>query len=153
MPGLKFESNIGRIVKRVEARIDALAPQSPEMRQAMTRIGTLLQTQTKINIRQHGLIDTGRLIKSIRFEHFVKSGTQGIRIGSFAVPYAAAHEFGARMGVTIPAHTRRTPSGGTAAVRAHTRQMNIRERSYLRKAVKKHKTRVINILRQATRPE
>lgn len=56
----------------------------------------MIAARAKFNIRRQGIVDTGRLLNSIRFEFFSEGDVAGIRIGSFGVPYAAMHEFGGR---------------------------------------------------------
>lgn len=47
-----------------------------------------------MNLRRKGMIDTGRLINSVRYEIYTKGQSVGVNIGSFGTPYAAIHEFG-----------------------------------------------------------
>jgi len=94
----------------------------------------------KMNARRGGdppagkaIYDTGNLIKSIRYEHYSSNDIEGVKVGSFGVPYAAVHEFGFHGSVTVREHLRLG-----FKVRQHSRQMNIRARPYIRPAVTKH---------------
>lgn len=78
-----------RMIHRMTAglTIDASSPKGQEM---LHRIGMLVVAQTKLNIRQQGLIDQGGLLNSIRYE----ITSEGLEVGSYGVPYAATHEYG-----------------------------------------------------------
>lgn len=82
------------IENRIAMRIRRFQPGSPELKEALMRIGFLVESQAKLNIRRIGAIDTGRLFNSIRSEFYQNGDHVGIRIGSFGVPYASLHEFG-----------------------------------------------------------
>lgn len=144
------------LVARLQARIEAASQGSPQMRAALTRIGLMVASQTILNVRNQRLIDTGRLINSIRYELFSANGGAGVRIGSFGVPYAAVHEFGYQGPAHVRAHTRRmTQAFGRnvepreISVGPHTRFLNIRKRPYLRPAVRKHQSLIIDLIREA----
>lgn len=122
----------------------------------LVRIGVILQSQIKLNIRQVGLIDMGSLLNSIRFELYKQGNAQGVKVGSYGIPYAAAHEFGFQGVVTKKAHFRTitksfgvTHEAKTIAVRQHSSKMNVRKRPYIRPAVEKHKTYIIDLIREA----
>lgn len=136
--------NTRELIARIQAVTSSLAPSSPRLNEALTRIGLYVTSVAKMNVRREGLIDTGRLLNSIRYEFFREGSTQGIRVGSFNVPYAAVHEFGFHGTQSVRAHQRR---GGN--VRAHSRVMNIRERAFLRPAIKTTQTFVIDTIRAA----
>ena len=136
----------GVLEERIKRRINRLAPGSPELIQALLRIGILLESETKLNIRRKRIIDTGTLLNSIRHELFKDGSRVGVKVGSFGVPYAAVHEFGFKGTVHVRGHQRRG-----AGVRGHARRVNIRARPYLRPAVKKHHGRIIEILRELLR--
>ncbi len=132
-----------RLVKRIEKTIKDLSPGREALKSSLTRIGLLVSAQTSLNIRREGLIDTGRLINSIRYELYQDGDTAGVLVGSFGVPYAAVHEFGFKGNVNVRAHQRlvRNVFGKSVTphkieVRQHSRKMNIRAKFYLRNAVK-----------------
>jgi phage gpG-like protein len=149
--------NVGELIERIQAQTAALAPGSPQLREAYTRIGLYVTALTKLNVRRQGLIDTGRLINSIRYEFFKEGPIEGVQIGSFNVPYAAVHEFGYRGLQRIPAHPRtitqafgRPINPTTVTVRDHSRQVNIRMRPFLRPAITTSRLFIIDTLRAAT---
>ena len=80
--------------KRIRDRINKFAPGDPRLKEALFRIGYLLEGQAKINIRNNGLIDTGRLSNSIGFEVERRGDVTALTLGSRGIPYAAIHEFG-----------------------------------------------------------
>lgn len=136
--------NTGELIVRIQAQTAALAPGSPVLKEAFTRIGLYVSAVAKINVRRRGLIDTGRLINSVRHEFFKDGDVEGIKVGSFNVPYAAVHEFGYRGYVNVKAHSRL----GRPVV-GHTRQVNIPPRPYLRPAISTSRTFIIDTLRAA----
>lgn len=125
--------------KGLKARLESLKVEQSKINRALVRIGLLVSSKAKLNIRKEGLIDTGYLLNSIRYE--IKANT--VSVGSFGARYAAVHEFGFRGRVVIPAHTRQG-----VAVRSHTRQMNILGRPYLRPALEDSNLKIINIIRE-----
>ena len=147
--------NTGDLIKRIQTQTSKMAPGSPHLKEALTRIGLYVSALAKINVRRHGLIDTGRLINSLRYEFFKKGSIEGVQIGSFNVPYAAVHEFGYRGTQRVPSFSRtQTQAFGrpmdpkTVVVQEHSRQMNIRKRAFLRPAVTTSRTFIIDTLRQ-----
>jgi len=135
------------LIKRLKDRERAFKFSSPEMKKAMTAIGSVVMSQTIQNIRQRKLVDRGHLMNSISYKLFNKDNVDGVMIGSFGIPYAAIHEFGFKGLVQVREHLRRN-----SRVRAHGRNMNVPARPYLRPAVEKHKDLIINIIRQAVKP-
>lgn len=146
---MRVTANLGRLVARIAAQQTKLEGDSPELRSALTAIGLVVSSTAKINVRRRGLIDTGNLLNSIRFQLTVDGPVAGVEIGSFGVPYARVHEFGWRGVVVVRGHTRRTPSGGTTQVRPHQARRNIRERPYLRPAVLARRGYIIDTMRRA----
>lgn len=118
------------------------------------RIGNLLVLQTKVNIKRAGLIDTGRLLNSIDYKARSVKSRLRIEFGSYAVRYAAVHEFGFHGMVTIPAH-RRTRAGKTHNVRAYTRNMNTNPVTssgmdgYIRPSLVQRRSQILKILLEA----
>ena len=149
--------NTNQLIKRIQARTKGLSPDSPALNQALTRIGLYITAVAKLNVRGQNLIDTGRLLNSIRYEFFRDGTNVGIRVGSFNVPYAAVHEFGFHGSQNVPAHSRlMTTAFGRKVkdprrieVAAHSRVMNIRARPYLRPAIRTTGTFVLDTLRAA----
>ena len=125
-----------------------------EIKKKAIRIGNLLVLQTKVNIKRAGLIDTGRLLNSIDYKARSVKNRLRIEFGSYAVRYAAVHEFGFHGMVTIPAHSR-TRAGKTHNVRAHTRNMNTNPVTssgmdgYIRPSLVQRRSQILKILLEA----
>lgn len=94
MPKPTLENLTTILEIRIKKHLEKYGPDSPELKEALIRIGLLLENEAKLNARRQGIVDTGRLINSIRSEFFRTKTSAGIRFGSFGVPYAAMHEFG-----------------------------------------------------------
>lgn len=73
------------------------------------------------------LVDSGRLIRSIRVRYTTKDS---VPYGT-DVPYAKANNEGLRAGVTIKAHSRKSKSGKSAEVKSHTRNMRMPKRQFM----------------------
>jgi len=152
--------NLNLILSKLESQKEKVsAHKNPALKAALTRAALLITNQAKLNIRGHGLIDTGRLLNSLRYEFYKPDPeTIGVRIGSFGVPYAAAWEFGFNGSVMIRAHNRLMTqafgkpleSAVLARVRAHRRLINIPKKSYLKPAYEANKNRITNLISGAT---
>lgn len=146
--------NMRLIVDKLKKRRKEFGPDSDVIKKRLIRAALIITNQAKINIRRHGLIDTGRLINSLRWEFYRRGGVQGILIGSFGVPYAAFWEFGYHGIQRVRAHNRLiTRAFGKplkqsviARIRAHQRRRNEIGKPYLRPAYERHKERVTAIL-------
>ena len=147
MTGLGLE-----IERRILARIGKFGPDSPELREALLRIGLLVEAEAKITARRKGIVDTGRLINSIRHELYRTRTTAGVRVGSFGVPYAAMHEFGGPF-------TDRQRKAMFASLRDRGKLGPVRKegkgiiqgnrfvaRPFLRPSIIKHKSRIAEII-------
>jgi len=148
--------NTSELIHRIQARTENLAPDSPKLREAFDRIGLYVTAIAKLNVRRHGLIDTGRLINSLRYEYFRDGKVQGVQIGSFNVPYAAVHEFGYRGTVNVPTHQRTISQAfghqieqRTITVKGHSRNAMVKERAYLRPAILSSRVFIVDTLRAA----
>lgn len=151
-----IRSNVAEVIARLRQTTSKYAPNSPHLREALERIGMYVSSLAKMNVRRQGLIDTGRLINSIRYEFFMQGKNHGVRIGSFNVPYASVHEFGFKGTQRVPSHSRniskaygRKIDPRQVTVRQHSRRMNIPARPYLRPAFTKSRTFIIDTLRAA----
>lgn len=88
-----------RVIDRVRYSVQGVDPKSPQGQQLLHRIGLLLSSEMKLNIRRQGLIDQGFLLNSIGYE--VDGNT--VEVGSYGVVYAKVHEFGTvGKGGTLP---------------------------------------------------
>lgn len=152
MSKIVVNSLVSLIVARLQARIDSLQPGSPELLDAFRRIGVVMVSYAQMNIRRQGIIDTGRLLNSIRFEPFHSGTVTGIKIGSFGVPYAAMHEFG---GVFTPLMRRAMFANMARRSRPKGKDKNVisdgrfRARPYLIPAIQKAQPLTIDLLREA----
>jgi phage gpG-like protein len=91
---MTVKSNIDKLILSLEKRSARLKPDSPQLQEAFYRIGLRVTTQAKLNVRSQGIINTGRLYNSIKWEWYQNGRISGIQIGSFGIPYAAINEFG-----------------------------------------------------------
>lgn len=91
---MTVSSNIQSLVDAINERRRAMDPDSAETKAAFARIGAVLQAKIIMNIRSKGIVSSGTLLNSIRFEPYREGEIVGIRVGSFGVKYAAMHEFG-----------------------------------------------------------
>lgn len=107
-----------------------------ELRKAVERQSIKLSSKVKAQKLSGQVLNvrTGRLRRSINY----RIEEQGARITGYvgtAVEYAKEHEFGFKGIVNIREHLRRAKGGKPATVGAHSRNVNIRERSFLRSAL------------------
>ena len=146
--------NMRIVIDKLKKKRELVGPDSPAIKRAMIRVAMLITNQAKINIRRHGLFDTGRLINSLRWEFTRRNDILTIQIASFGVPYAAFWEFGYHGIMHVRSHNRLiTRAFGKplnqaviSRVRAHTRRRNQIAKPYLRPAYERHKGRVNEIL-------
>ena len=121
-----------------------------ELRSAVTRLSIKVQSSVKEDklTGQVLHVRTGTLRRSIN--RVVEEDERGIRatVGT-NVEYAAIHEYGFSGTVNVREHVRRTPSGGSATVSAHTREVNLPERSFLRSTLKDFEDEIQETLRAA----
>jgi len=152
--------NLGdEIERRILSRLKRLQPDSLELRETMLRIGILLETEMKFNIRRKQIVDTGRLLNSIKHEIYREGKDRiGVKVGSFGVPYAAQHEFGGpftdAQRRAMFASLRRTgrlrrERGSKGVIRGNY----FAARPFFRPAVQTHRKRVIDLLKQWMRNE
>jgi len=148
------EISMGQLGMTIQARIlDRLKvfnPGDPKLKETLLRIGLTLETQIKLNIRSQRLIDTGRLLNSIRHKFFTEGGVSGVTVGSFGVPYASVHEFGYNGPQNVRGHIRTVtqafgkPIEPTSyPVAGFTRQMRIPARPYMRPALDKQRNSIL----------
>ena len=147
-PG-QFQSELER---RLRARIRQLDPDNPRIHESLLRIGFLLESQVKLNIRRKRIIDTGRLLNPIRHELIKRGQIVGVQVGSFGVPYAAIHEFGGIMTDRMRRAMFWTlrQAGRLGRVRTSkgiVQGQTFMARPYLRPAVRMHRDRIVNIIR------
>ena len=119
------------LTARIQRKLKLLESGNPRLKEIMFRIGAKIEGEAKLNIRRAGLIDTGRLINSIRHFVFVKGQEVDLVVGSFAVPYAAVHEFGFNGSVNVSGFSRR----------GHNRREHVRTRRGSPQTVRAHEVR------------
>lgn len=144
------------LVKDLESRIDNLisrySPTDPKMKEALIRIGVMLEGEIKLNIRRKKIIDTGALFNSIKWK-FVQDG---IEVGSFGVPYAAIHEFGSKDVKDVQRRAMFASMRDAGKLDGARVSKNIldfsgptitfKARPFIRPAVKKKKKRIVKIM-------
>jgi phage gpG-like protein len=89
-----IRSDAKALEARIMAKLEKFLPQSEQSQKALFKIGVLLERKMKINAQSQKIRDTGALINSIKYE--IDGNT--LYVGSFGVPYAKYHEFGANLG-------------------------------------------------------
>jgi phage gpG-like protein len=89
--------NVFTMINNLQKTIERLSPDSPYLKAAMHRVGLYVVGLAKIEALRKGVISSGRLVNSLRYEFFRRGSVVGISIGSFGVPYAAMNEFGGRI--------------------------------------------------------
>ena len=138
--------------RRILTKIRRLGPDSIELRETLLKIGILLETEMKFNIRRKQMVDTGKLLNSIRHELFREQSVVGVRVGSFGVPYARMHEFGGpftdRQRRAMFASLRRTGKLKRDRVsKGIIRGNTFVGRPFMRPAVVKHRQRIVDLLK------
>lgn len=139
--------------RRIAMKIRKFEPDDPKLREVMLRIGFLVETHAKLNIRRYGAIDTGRLFNSIRSEFYQLGTKAGIRVGSFGVPYAAMNEFGGpftdrqRRAMFASLRERGKLQPGTGLGKGVIKGRRWRKRPYLRPAVVANSDKIIDLIR------
>jgi phage gpG-like protein len=139
--------------RRIAQRMRTFQPDDPKLKEAMLRIGFLIESHAKLNIRKHGAIDTGRLFNSIRTEFYRQNTKVGVRVGSFGVPYAAIHEFGGvftdrqRRAMFAALRDRGKLGPGKGIDKGVIQGNTFRKRPYLRPALVVNSDKIIDIIR------
>lgn len=134
-----------RVLIKLKSLENSLRPNSPLLKRGLADIGNLIANQAKLNIRAHGLIDTGRLINSVRWQILQRSQGLELQVGSFGVPYARLWEFGFKGDVRVRAHDRKLKNK-VSNVREHMRHVDIPGKPYLRPAFRLHSRRIAELL-------
>lgn len=129
---------------------------SPGIQNAMLRIAMMIIAKAKINVRRHRMVDTGRLINSLRWEFYRQGDTQGVYIGSFGVKYAAMNEFGGTVTerqrrAMFAAFGSRPKRAGKGIITRSGSEWRWRPRPYLRPALKDSQKYIIETIREYLR--
>lgn len=89
-----IRSDTKALEARIMAKLEKFLPQSEKSQKALFEIGILLERKMKTRAQAQKIRDKGDLINSIKYE--IDGNT--LYVGSFGVPYAKYHEFGANLG-------------------------------------------------------
>lgn len=144
--------NLGLVLEqRIMERLKRFAPGSEEMTKALTKIGVLIETETKLNIRRKKIIDLGALYNSVKYALFKSNSGGGVTVGSFGVPYAAIHEFGGpftdRQRKAMFANLRKRGKLNKGQSKGVIKGDRIIARPYLRPAIKRYRSEIVDIIR------
>lgn len=149
---MSVSSNTKTLVAKLQAKTAAMAPDSPQLKAALTSIGLYVSALAKVNARRQGVIARGALINSLRYEFFTSGSKQGVMVGSFGLVYAAMNEFG---GYVSPQMRRamfanmRKRGGGSRTSKNVIKGNHWRARPYLRPAVVSSQSFIVDTLRAA----
>jgi len=157
--------SIKNLIARIQKFQSVNDPNSPEVRQALIRIGTVLTAQMKLNVQRERIIRNGGLLNSIRYE-VVQSGSAAfVSVGSFGIKYAAMNEFGGpmsraqvrRMFVELKLegllNKSRAKGAGKGIVTVNADGSGFWEaRPFIRPALKTHAQFIIDTIRQIGKP-
>jgi hypothetical protein len=89
--------SIETAIARIKRMREATAPDSPQLRQALTRIGVRLAAQIRLNIRKEGIIDQGALFNSIDWKLGTTTDGAFLEVGTYGIKYAAMNEYGGKV--------------------------------------------------------
>ena len=129
------------ITMRSEQLVASLLGKSDQLHAAMVRVMNRLSIEVQGQVKSDKLtgqvlhVRSGTLRRSINRD-VQDDGTNVTATVGTNVRYARVHEYGFDGSVDVRSFSRKTPSGGQAEVRAHTRQVRLPERSFLRSTVK-----------------
>lgn len=129
---------------RAEQFLASLAQRSRELDAAMVRVITRLSIEVQSAVKTEKLsgqalsVRTGTLRRSINRVVVQQGNSVYAQVGTNVV-YAAAHEYGFQGVVNVREYARRSDG---AKVRAHTRQMNTPERSFLRSTLRERASQI-----------
>lgn len=143
------------LIQKLSKRLKILEPSSPQRAAALNKIGIVLRNRMVMNATSLGIVDRGALRNSLTYR--IERNT--VVAGSFGVPYAKFHEFGATL---PPAAVRamfaamrrrggpkRKPGGkGVFKGNAITGGV-LRARPFVRPALQSEHARILQILRDS----
>lgn len=93
-----IRSDTKALEARIMKRLEKFLPENEKLRAALFRVGMLLETEMKRNVERKKIIDTSALMNSLRYEIDSEKNVTTLSVGSFGVPYAKYHEYGANLG-------------------------------------------------------
>ena len=123
---------------------------------ALTRIGSVLQAEMRLNIGRHKMIDRGRLLNSIKYEIEQSGDTAFLSVGSYGIRYAAMNEFGGAMSraqvramfVALREQNGKVKRAGKGIITINPDGTGWwRERPFIRPAIIKHREFMLDMLR------
>lgn len=147
-----------RIKRRLEKMKSMADPSSPEIRQALIRIGSVLQAEIRLNIGRQKIIDQGYLLNSVKYRIDQSKAVARLEVGPEGIKYAAMNEFGGPMtqkqvrAMFAALRERgKVPGrvGGKGVVTINKDQTGFwRARPFMRPAFQKHAGFIVDLLRE-----
>lgn len=143
---------VSSLIKSISEKVEKVTVPS-NLREPMIRIGLQISALAKLNIQRWGMIDTGRLLNSIRYELFQNGSNVGVEVGSYGVPYAAILHFGGaftdEMRKAMFASMKARKSKVSRPSKGFLKKGRFPQRPYLTKALVQSRAMVIDTLRNA----
>jgi hypothetical protein len=148
------------VLKRVELLLEKTAPGNPAAKAMLLKIAMKIAAQAKLNIRKEKAIRSGELWNSIRWEYYVNGTTQGVRVGSFGVIYAAMNEFGGPISqrqahaafAAMKASSIKKPANVPPVLSRRGGQWYWRARPYLRPAFSQSEDYITGLIKEFYKP-
>lgn len=139
-------------ILRIKARVDKIGGDREGIEQVLAKMGDMISQEARVMARQQDIIQTSRMIDSIK--HRIRSGVNRITltVGPFGTHYAKFQELGAD----------RTPASRRAMF-ARLRELGVlglrpakpgfsntvhKQREFLRPAFNRHAPRTIDMIRE-----
>jgi len=151
-------SDTSLIVGRMNILAEKLSANDKSIDNALLRIAMMVIAKAKINVRRHRMVDTGRLINSLRWELYRNQDVKGVYIGSFGIKYAAMNEFGGLVDerqrrAMFKAFSMRggPPRPSKNVIEKSGSEWRWRPRPYLRPALKQSKEYIMETIRDMMR--
>jgi hypothetical protein len=151
-------SDTSLIVARMQVLAERFKPSDKTIDTALLRIAMMVIAKAKTNVRRWRMVDTGRLMNSLRWEFYRNNDEKGVYIGSFGVKYAAMNEFGGEVSerqrrAMMAALSRRggPPVRGKQIVTKSGSEWRWKPRPYLRPALLQSKQYITDTIREVLR--
>jgi hypothetical protein len=140
------------VMARIVKRSSSLSPKNPALRAVLIKAAALINARATLNLRKEQMVLTGRLLNSFKYEFFdAGTGSIGVYIGSFGVPYARLMEEG---GTYTPAMRKAMfanlrKSGKLNGIgKGILNKSQLRARPFLQPAFEHSKNRIMELLSQ-----
>ncbi len=148
------------VLERVQLLLEKTDPGNPKAKAMLLKIAMKIAAQAKLNIRKQKAIRSGELWNSIRWEYYVNGTTQGIKVGSFGVVYAAMNEFGGPVSqkqahaafAAMKASSIKKPANVPPVLYRKGGQWYWRSRPYLRPALAQSQDYIIELIKEFYSP-